>query len=141
MVLLKSDYSLEPEPRLCDPDVHGRTSFRSRGIASGQYQAAAVAADMLGHAEADGVIAKNQYRSIYKSESFPAAALGYVYNLKPELAAKVTEAMLTFDVKGTPLDVNLGATDQTKMVPLDYKNDFALIRRIDEECAGLRAGK
>ena len=47
------------------------------GIAKGDYQAAAVAADMLERAEAAGVITKDKYRSIYKSESFPSACVMY----------------------------------------------------------------
>src|SRR5438067_5192260 len=139
MVLLKSDYSLEPERDYLVRMSSGHD--RSiEGIAKGEYQAAAVSADMLARAEATGAIAKNQYRSIYKSESFPGAALGYVYNLKPELAAKVKEALMTFDLKGTPLEGDFGADGQSKFVPVKYKDDWALIRRIDDESARLRAG-
>jgi phosphonate transport system substrate-binding protein len=140
MVLLKSQFSLAPEK-----DYVVRMSQEHdksiEGIAKGEYQAAAVASDMLERAEANGVITKDKYRSIYKSESFPSAAIGYVYNLKPELAAKVREALLTYDFKGTPLETEFVAKDQTKFVPVNYKNDWALIRRIDEESARLRANR
>ncbi len=101
MVLLNSDYGLQPER---DYVIRMSSAHEAsiEGIAKGDYQAAAVAADMLERAEADGNIAKNQFRSIYRSESFPSAALGYVYNLKPELANKVKEAMMSFQAKGTP---------------------------------------
>jgi phosphonate transport system substrate-binding protein len=139
IVLLKSDFSLEPER---DYLVRMSSSHdRSiEGIAKGEYQAAAVSADMLARAEATGVISKGQYKSIYKSENFPSAALGYTYNLKPELAAKVKEAILTFEIKGTAMEADFSG-DSSKFVPVNYKNDWALIRRIDEESARLKAAK
>jgi phosphonate transport system substrate-binding protein len=138
IVLLKSEFGLEPErDYLMKFSLSHDHSIE--GIAKGEYQAAAVSADMLARAEATGAINKSQYRSIYKSESFPSAALGYAYNLDPKLADKVKEALLTFDVKGTPLESDFGAGDQTKFVPVKYKDDWALIRRIDDESARLRA--
>jgi phosphonate transport system substrate-binding protein len=140
IVLLKSDFSIEPEKdyRIRMSSDHDRSI---EGIANGEYQSAAVAADMLARAETMGAITKDKYRSIYKSESFPSAALGYVWNLKPELAAKVKEALLTYDIKGTALADEFGSGDQTKFLPVKYKEDWALIRRIDQECAKLRSGK
>ena len=91
--------------------------------------------------EAKGTIQANQYRTIWKSESFPSAAIGYVYNVKPELAAKIKEAILTFDIKGTALEADFGDQSQSKFVPVSYKNDWALIRRIDEESARLRGSR
>jgi phosphonate transport system substrate-binding protein len=140
MVLLKSDFSLEPERDYFVRMSNGH-EVSIAGIAKGEYQAAAVASDMLARAQASGAIAKNQYRSVYKSENFPSAALGYAYNLKPELAAKIKEAMLSFDMKGTSLEADFGSDGATKFVPVNYKNDWALIRRIDEESIRLRAAK
>jgi phosphonate transport system substrate-binding protein len=140
MVLLRSQYSLEPE-RDYVIRISGSHDTSIEGIAKGEYQSAAVAADMLYRAEQMGMIKKDGFKSIYESENFPSAALGYVYNLKPDLAAKVTEALMTFDIKGTPLEQDFGTESQTKFVPVNYKDDWAVIRRIDEECARLRPAK
>jgi len=140
MVLLKSRFGIEPEK---DYFVRmSQTHEKSiEGIASGEYPAAAVASDMLARAELNGQITKDKYRSIYKSESFPSAALGYVYNLKPDLAAKIKDAMLSYDIKGSPLESEFVVQDQTKFIPVNYQNDWALIRRIDEQSAQLRANR
>jgi phosphonate transport system substrate-binding protein len=45
----------------------------------------------------------------------------------------VTQALLTFDLKGTPLEQELGWTGQTTFTRVNYKDDWALIRRIDDE--------
>jgi len=140
VVLLKSEFQIEPEKdyKIRMSQEHDKSI---EGIAKGEYQAAAVAADMLARAETNGVIRKDQYRSIFKSESFPSAAIGYAYNLKPELVAKIKQAILGFDLKGTALESDFGADSQTKFVPVNYKNDWALIRRIDEESARLRGAR
>jgi phosphonate transport system substrate-binding protein len=132
LVLLHSDFGLQP---LTDIMLRysGSHVASIEGIASHRYGAAAVADDMLAREVAAGKIKPDQYRVIYTSESFPTAGLGYVYNLKPELAAKVKEALLTFDWKGTPLEEILGGAKQTKFLPVNYKTDWALIRRIDDE--------
>jgi phosphonate transport system substrate-binding protein len=133
MVLLMSDFGLEP-----DRDYHfvfsGGHEESIAGVASGKYEAAAVASDMLDRAVARGDIEASAVRSIYESEKFPAAAVGYVYNLKPELADKVREALLGFKVTDTSITDEL-AEGVVGFAPVSYKDDWALIRRIDSNVA------
>ena len=107
-----------------------------QGIASKQYEAAAVANDILSREVADGNIKKEQFKSIYKSENFPTAGFGYVYNLEPELAKKVKDALMSFNWAGTKVEKEFAASGQSKFVPVDYRNDWALVRRIDSEIRG-----
>jgi phosphonate transport system substrate-binding protein len=132
LVLLRSDFGLQP---LTDVMLRysGSHDASIEGIASGKYQAAAVAEDMVSREIAAGKIKPDQYRVIYSSEGFPTAGLGYVYNLRPELAAQIRGALLSFDWKGTPLEQVFSGAKQTKFVPVNYKSDWALIRRIDDE--------
>jgi len=130
MVLLMTDFNLEPEV--------GYTMVFSRGheqsiagVAQGKYQAAAVASDMLDRAIARGDIQASDVRTIYESERFPAAAIGYVYNLKPELADTIREAILAFKVEHDSITQEL-AEGVVGFAPVSYKDDWALIRRIDE---------
>ena len=102
-----------------------------KGIAEGTYQAAAVASDLLEQAVAAGDVSEGDYRVIYTSEQFPALALGYVYNLKPELADAVRGALLSFKPQGTAV-ATLLSEDVTGFAPVSYKDDWALVRRIDE---------
>jgi phosphonate transport system substrate-binding protein len=132
LVLLRSEFGLEP---LRDVMLRYSGSHEAsiEGVADGKYAAAAVAEDMLSRETAAGKIKPTDYRVIYSSEAFPTAGLGYVYNLKPELAAKIKDALLTFDFKGTPLEQMFSGATQTKFLPVNYKNDWSLIRRIDDE--------
>ena len=131
LVLLKSDFGLLPG-RDFGIRYSGGHEQSIRGLANGTYEAIAVANDVLKHELSDGTIKPEQFRSIYKSESFPTAAIGYVYNLKPELAAEIRGAILDFDWKGTGLEKEFGSSNQTRFVPVNYKNDWSLIRRIDD---------
>lgn len=102
-----------------------------RGIASGQYQAAAVASDLLEQVIAKGEVKESDFKTIYTSEQFPALAVGYVYNLEPKLADSVRSALLAFDPTDTTVASNL-AQGVTGFAPVSYKDDWALVRRIDE---------
>jgi phosphonate transport system substrate-binding protein len=104
------------------------------GIANKTYQAAAVAGDVLKRVmgEDPPKIKKEQFRVIYESEDFPTAGFGYVNNLKPELAEKVKQAFFSFQWKGTGVEREFAASEQTKFAPVVFKKDFALVRRIDD---------
>jgi len=133
MVLL-GDFSLVP-----DQDYHfvfSRGHEQSiAGVAAGKYQAAATASDMLARAVARGDIEEGSVASIYESERFPSAAIGYIYNLKPELADKVREGLLSFKVADSPDTQALLAEGVAGFAPVSYKDDWALVRRIDSNVA------
>jgi phosphonate transport system substrate-binding protein len=102
-----------------------------KGVAKGDYEAAPVASNLLKRAVANGTIRDDQFRRIYASERFPPAALGYAYNLSPELAEKVRSAMLDYSFAGTSLEMLFANSGDTKFVPINYKDDFAIICSID----------
>ncbi len=103
------------------------------GVAHKEFEAAAVANDMLARALAAGIVQANQIRSVYSSPSFPNAGIGYAYNLAPSLAANVRQAILEFDAANTPLQsyVPPGAPGPMHFVPANYKEDWALVRSTD----------
>jgi phosphonate transport system substrate-binding protein len=131
VVLLRSEFGLLPG-RDYETRFSGSHAASIAGVRAKSVAAAAVADDMLARATAAGEISPGDYRTLYESERFPAAALGYANNLEAALAAKVTEAIRTFDWKGTTLERPLGAA-HTKFAPADYKDQWSLIRRIDDE--------
>lgn len=100
-------------------------------LKSGEFGGvAAVASDLLKKAVEQGVIGKGDYVEVAASEAFPVAAIGVTYNLKPELAAKIREATLGYEFSGTVLEKELGAA---KFVPVNYKDHYALVRKIDDD--------
>lgn len=139
LVLLSKDNGIQPGR---DFSIRYSQGHRESidGIAKKTYQAAAVASDVLTRtmAEESPLIRKEQFRVIYTSENFPAAGFGYVNRLKPELAAKVKEAFFSFEWKGTGVEREFAASKQTKFIPVSFKNDFALVRRIDDAIRSIR---
>jgi phosphonate transport system substrate-binding protein len=133
LVLLRNDYHLEPG---IDYDVnvsygHDRSI---EGIAKKKFQAAAVANEILKRDISKGMIKESEFRSIYKSEGFPPASIGYVYNLKPELADAIRSTILSFNWEGTPL-VKAYGPNRAKFVPISYKDQWSFVRYIDDEIA------
>jgi phosphonate transport system substrate-binding protein len=111
-----------------------------KGVAAKELEAAPVASDILARMVERGEIDANAVRSIYESERFPPATIGIAYNLTPELRDAIRGALLGFDLTGTGLEGEFGA-DATKLVPVNFKNDWANTRRIDELIAQARAGR
>ena len=131
LILLRSRHGLEPE-RDFTLRFSGGHAESIRGIADKTYQAAAVAGDLLKRAVAQGTIKQSDYRSIFDSEAFPTACFGYVHTLKPELATKVREALNSFDWKGTGMEKEFASSEQARFVPANFKDDWALVRQIDD---------
>ncbi|HEX8324014.1 MAG TPA: phosphate/phosphite/phosphonate ABC transporter substrate-binding protein [Tepidisphaeraceae bacterium] len=103
------------------------------GIKNKLFEAAAVAGDVLQREQNEGRIAATDYKVLYTSDQlFPGAALGYTSTLKPELAAKIRQVLVSFDWKGTGLEKQFAAEGKTKFVPADYRKNWEYVRRIDE---------
>ena len=103
-----------------------------KGVAEGRYDAAPVASDLLQRAITGGVINSDDVRVLYESEKFPPATVGYAHYLAPELAAKIREGLSGFQPEGTSLEKLFRSSNATRFVPVSYKQDYALIRRIDD---------
>ena len=132
LVILKTKFALLPEQ-----DYIIRYSLSQErsieGIGEKKYEAAAVASDVLAREVSAGRIKKDAYRTIYSSDKFPAVALGWAYNLKPELQEKVREAFKTFKFAGSSLEGRFAASQQDSFRAINYKDDFALVRFIDDQ--------
>lgn len=103
------------------------------GIKNKRFEIAAVAGDVLKREQAEGRISASDYKVIYTSdETFPGAAVGYTSILKPDLAAKIKQVLLTFDWKGTGLEKSFAAEGKAKFVPVDYRKQWDFVRRIDD---------
>ncbi|HEV3415830.1 MAG TPA: PhnD/SsuA/transferrin family substrate-binding protein [Pirellulales bacterium] len=99
------------------------------GLVGGDFEVAALSDDTVQKKLKDGAIKQSDYRVIYESQVIPRLTIGYVYNLKPELAAKVTAAVLDFKNEG-------GVAEETDkpmhFFAVDYKKDFEFVRNIDD---------
>jgi phosphonate transport system substrate-binding protein len=116
------------------PDRDYQTAFSGGhdnsflGVAMGDYEAAAIASSVLRRAVARGDVSLEDFHFVYVSDPFPATGYGYVYNLHPDIAAKVREAYLTFDWTGTALDAEFG--DVNTFMEINYEETYDVLRRI-----------
>jgi phosphonate transport system substrate-binding protein len=139
LVLMMDEYKLMP-----DRDYQwgfSQSHLNSiKGVAAKEIEVAPVASDVLAPMEEKGEVDPASVVSIYTSERFPPATIGMAYNLSPELRTAIRDALTNFPLKGTGLEGVFGA-DATKLVPVNYKDDWANARRIDQVIAQARSGK
>ena len=99
------------------------------GIANKDYDAAAIANEVMFRMFDRHVVDRAKIRSIYKSDTFPTTGYGYVYNLDPSLVEKIKQAFLTFPWEGSALKAEFKNED--RFVPISYQKDWSVIRKID----------
>ncbi|SES73090.1 phosphate/phosphite/phosphonate ABC transporter substrate-binding protein [Oceanicella actignis] len=128
--ILKADFDMLPE-RDFEPVFSGKHDNSILGVANKDYDAAAIANSVMHRMIRRGVITPDQVVSIYKSETFPTTGFGVVYNLKPELQEKIKEAFFTFDWEGTTLQEEFSKSGESQFIPMNYKDFWAVIRKID----------
>lgn len=102
-----------------------------RAVLAGKADMAPVASDILAKLMKTGEVKPDEYRVLYESEAFPPAVLGCAHNLSPELVDALRNGMIDFDWTDTGLQAELGPTGASKFAPVNYKDDWANIRRID----------
>ena len=129
--LLKSEFGLEPE-RDFKPAFSGAHDNSILGVANKDYDAAAIANSVKARMIDRDVVKEDQLKVIYTSQTFPTTGYGLVYNLKPELQKQIKDAFFSFDWKGTKLEAEFSKSGEAKFVPITFKENWAVIRQIDE---------
>jgi phosphonate transport system substrate-binding protein len=127
--ILKADFHLEPKKDY-EPVFSGKHDNSILGVVNKDYEAAAVANSVLNRMIDRKVFDPAKIRSIYKSQTFPTTGYGYAYNLDPKLVEKIKEAFFTFQWEGSALQAEF--KKEGKFIPIDFKKDWAVLRKIDE---------
>jgi len=128
LAILKADFNLEPD-RDFTAVFSGKHDNSVIGIANKDYDAAAVANEVMFRMFDRNVVDRAKIRSIYKSETFPTTGYGYAYNLDPALVEKIKQAFFTFPWEGSALKAEF--KEQDRFGPITYKKDWSVIRKID----------
>jgi phosphonate transport system substrate-binding protein len=118
-------------------DVDYQTAFSGAhdnsilGVYNKDYDAAAIADQVLIRMAARDVVDRDQFRIIYQSEAFPTTAIAH--NVHPDLQEKIKEAFFSFDWQGTTLLEEFGKSEppQEAFVPITFEEHWAVIRQID----------
>ena len=126
--ILESEFNLKAE-RDFTPVFSGKHDNSVLGVANKDYDAAAIANEVMFRMFERKVVDKAKIRTVYKSETFPTTSYGIAHNLDPALAAKIKEAFFTFPWEGSALKAEFKGED--KFVPITYQKDWSVIRKID----------
>ncbi|MDP3474741.1 phosphate/phosphite/phosphonate ABC transporter substrate-binding protein [Hydrogenophaga sp.] len=131
--LLAQEFKMEAKKDY-EPVFSGKHDNSIIGVANKDYPAAAIANSVKARMIARNVIKPEATKVIYKSQTFPTTGYGYVYNLKPELAAKVKEAFFSFKWDGTALQKEFASAEppQEKFIPITFKQHWEVVRQIDK---------
>lgn len=128
--LLKAEFKMIADKDF-KPAFSGKHDNSILGVANKDYPAASIANSVLKRMISRGVVKAEQVKTIYKSQTFPTTGYGHVYNLKPELAAKVKEAFFSFPWEGSALKAEFEKSGEAKFIPITYKQHWDVIRKID----------
>jgi phosphonate transport system substrate-binding protein len=101
------------------------------GVANKDYDAAPVASSVLDRMVQKGVVDMDNLRVIWESRLFPTTSYGYVHNLNPDLARRVTYAFLSFDWEGTGLAKEFGK-QADRFIPITFEDHWTDIRTIQK---------
>lgn len=102
------------------------------GVVNKDYDAAAIANEVLFRMLARDVVNAADYTVIYKSETFPTTGYGVSNDLNPALAAKIREAFFSFEWEGTALQREFADAGMEKFTSITYRDQWAVVRAIDE---------
>jgi phosphonate transport system substrate-binding protein len=100
------------------------------GVASGDYDAAPIAHDILVRMAERGMVKMEDFRIIWRSRDFPPGGLSMAHDLAPALQQKLRDC--TFNFKYTPEMVK-GFQGADRWLPIDYKRDWEIIRKVAQE--------
>lgn len=128
--ILKGDYDMVPE-RDFEPVFSGKHDNSIMGVANQDYPAASIANSVLARMISRGELKAEDVISIYKSQTFPTTGFGTVYNLTPELHAAIQDAFFSFEWDGTALQAEFEKSNEGKFLPMNYKEFWEVIRKID----------
>lgn len=129
--LLKAEFDMEAG-RDFEPTFSGKHDNSILGVANKDYVAASIANSVKARMISRDVIKADQVVTIYKSQTFPTTGYGLAHNLTPELQEKIKEGFATFEWAGSSLEAEFSKSGEAQFIPITFKDDWAVIRTIDE---------
>lgn len=108
----------------------GRHENSVTGVASGDYDAAPIAHDILLRMADRGAVKMDDFRIIWKSPNFAPGGLLMAHDLVPALQKKIRDCTYNFKF---PPEMQQGFQGADRWLPIDYKKDWEMVRRVAQE--------
>lgn len=100
------------------------------GVNTGDYDAAAIADDVLERMSVRGVVKAENFRTLYVSPPFVTSSFAYAHDLAPVLAAKIRSCFMTY--KFTP-EMTREFNCDDRFHAADFKRDWAVVRKVADD--------
>ncbi len=97
------------------------------GVLRGDYDAAAVADDVLDRMLNRGIVKVGDYRILYKSKPFPSGSMVMAHDLDPALAKVIRDCTLSYRFSPELMQAFKGSD---RYLSLNYKQDFDAVRQV-----------
>jgi phosphonate transport system substrate-binding protein len=127
--VLFPDQGLKPDTDY-KPLMSGGHDKSVLGVASGDYDMAAVASDVFERMGVRGTIKPAEFRIVYKSPVFPTSSFAHAHDLKPELAKKLTTCFYAFRF---PAEMQKEFNGDDRFFPITYAKEWAVVRDVAEK--------
>jgi phosphonate transport system substrate-binding protein len=131
--LLKSEFGMEAGKDYT-PAFSGKHDNSILGVANKDYPAAAIANSVKERMIARDAVKDSDLVVLYTSQTFPTTGYGVAHNLTPELQEKIKEAFFTFNWEDSALLAEFAKSEPPNetFIPITFKENWAVIRQIDE---------
>ncbi len=107
----------------------GKHDSSIAGVQTGDYDAAAIADDVLDRMIQRGIVKPDELRVIYRSKPFPNGSMVMAHDLNTDLQKKIADCTLSFRFTPELIKAFQGAD---RFWPLNYQKDFELVRKVAE---------
>ena len=129
--ILKAEYGMLAGSDFT-PVFSGKHDNSILGVANRDYPAAAIANSVKARMLEREVVKEDQLVTLYTSQTFPTTGYGIAHNLTPDLQEKIKEAFFSFNWEGSALAEEFSKSGEAQFIPITFKDNWAVIRKIDE---------
>lgn len=129
--LLKAEFNMVANTDF-EPVFSGKHDNSILGVANKDYDAAAIANSVKARMIERDVVKPDQLTVLYTSQTFPTTGYGVAHNLTPELQEKIKAAFFNFEWEGSSLQTEFSKSGEESFIPITFKDNWAVIRQIDE---------
>ena len=100
------------------------------GVNTGDYDAAAIADDVLERMSVRGVVKAENFRTLYRSPPFVTSSFAYAHDLDPALAAKIKSCFMSYKFTA---EMTKEFNGDDRFHAADFKRDWAVVRKVAED--------
>jgi phosphonate transport system substrate-binding protein len=99
------------------------------GVLSGDFDGGPVASDVFKRMVERGQVKADDFRIIYRSQTFPTSSFAYAHDLEPKLRDTMLKCF--YDFRFTP-EMQKAFDGADRFFPINYKEHWAVVRQVAE---------